>query len=148
MPKFKTGTAKPGSRAAKPRGRGAVKQDTKASYTIKQSGRHKGVLKNPVRGRNYRKAVSLYKDFHGEHPKHVDDWDIVVPSVALQVGKVTGIMYKTKMDGKVQEFLHEFTGKAQPILASSADGKQLLILGGDYKFTERGIVDGTYSIER
>ena len=108
----------------------------------------KAVRKNPVKGRAYRKAVALYRDFHGENPKHVDDYDVDLPEVALQVGKVSGIMYKARFEGKMQEFLHEFSGKSQPILAASADGRQLLLLGGDYKFTERGIVDGSYSIER
>jgi len=135
-PTFKTGKAAPGSRAART-----------PSYTIKQTGKHAGVLKNPT-GRQYKKAVSLYRDFTGENPRHIEDWDIVIPSHAMEVGKVTGIMYKARVDGKVQEFLHEFTGRSRPLLAASADGRQLLLLGGDYKMTERGIVDGTYEFVR
>jgi len=143
-PTFKTGKPKPGTRAASSKRRGVVKQKTTPSYTIKQTGKHKGVLKNPTGGRQYKKAVSLYRDFTGENPRHLEDWDVIVPSHAMEVGKVTGIMYKARVDGKVQEFLHEFTGRSRPILAASADGRQLLLLGGDYKMTERGIVDGTY----
>ena len=119
-----------------------------SGYLDAKPARRKSVRKNPIRGRSYRKAIALYRDFHGEEPKHVDDWDVEVPSVALEVGKVTGILYKTRMDGKMQEFLHEFKGSAQPTLAAAANGRQLLFLGGDYKMTERGIVDGSYQIDR
>ncbi len=146
-PTFKTGKPKPGTSAAGSKRRGIVDQDTSAAYTIKQTGKHAGVIKNP-QGRQYKKAVSLYRDFTGENPRHVDDWDVLVPNVAMEVGKVTGIMYKARVDGKVQEFLHEFTGRSRPILAASSDGRQLLLLGGDYKMTERGIVDGTYEFVR
>lgn len=129
---------------------GVVTQDKTPTYIVKSSGRKRGVInRNPLpKGRNYRKAVALYKDFTGHDPKFVDDWDVTIPSTALQVGHVTGILYKTRMDGKMQEFMHEFTGKSRPILAASADGRQLLLLGGDYKFTERGIVDGTFEIRK
>ena len=150
-PTFKTGKPRPGSRASQERQRGIVKQETGPSYTVKQTGRHAGTInRNPKQasGRNYRKAVSLYRDFTGENPRHVDDWLVSVPPVCMQVGMVTGILYKARVDGKVQEFLHEFTGKSRPILAASADGRQLLLLGGDYKMTERGIVDGTYELVR
>ncbi len=145
-PTFKAGTPKPGTRAARSR-RGVVKQDVTPSYTVKQTGGHRGIVKNP-QGRSYKKAVSLYRDFTGENPRHLEDWDVVVPSHAMEVGKVTGIMYKARVDGQLQEFLHEFTGRSRPILAASSDGRQLLLLGGDYKMTERGIVDGTYEFVR
>jgi hypothetical protein len=132
--------------------RGVFEQDTKPQYTIRQTGRRKGVLNNPrdraQSGRSYKKAVSLYRDFTGENPRHIDDWDVEIPDVAMEVGKVTGIIYKTRMDGRVQEFMHEFTGASRPILAASSDGRQLLLLGGDYKMTERGIVDGSYEFVR
>ena len=143
-PNFKSGRARSTTRAH----RGVVAQDKKPKYVIGKAGKHRGVVKNPGRGRNLRKAVRLYTDFTGHDPKFIDEWTVVVPDTALQVGLITGILYKTRMDGKVQEFMHEFTGKSRPILAASADGTQLLVLGGDYKFTERGIVDGSYSIRR
>lgn len=144
-PKFKTG---PGASTMKATGhRGVVAQSKTPSYIIGQAGKHRGVVKNPS-SRNMRKAVRLYTDFTGHDPQFVDEWAVDIPDTALQVGHVTGILYKCRMDGRMQEFMHEFTGKSRPILAAGADGHQLLLLGGDYKFTERGIVDGTYSIRR
>ena len=107
------------------------------------------IKKNPTPGRigrAYKRAVKLYQDFTGHDPKFLDEWSVSVPEVAMQVGKITGIMYTTKMDGKEQEFLHEFSGRSRPILAASADGNQLLILGGNYSFTDRGIIDGKVSL--
>lgn len=120
----------------------------KPRYTVAKPSRARGTIRNNPTDRSMRKAVRLYSDFTGHNPTYLDDWDVDVPDTALQVGHVTGILYKTKMDGKMQEFMHEFTGRSRPILAASADGHQLLLLGGDYKFTERGIVDGSYSIGR
>ena len=40
-----------------------------------------------------------------------------------------------------QYLRHEFAPGSRPLLAVSANGKQLLLLGGRYKFDERGIVD-------
>lgn len=144
-PMFKVG---PGASQIKEKARGVVAQDKSASYIVKSGGQKRGVIRNPTNGRNYRKAVRLYRDFTGENPRFTDEWDVEVPDTAMQVGKVTGIMYKARVDGREQEYLHEFTGKSRPILAASADGRQLLLLGGDYKMTERGIVDGTYEIRR
>lgn len=64
-----------------------------------------------------------------------------IPSVVLAVGRVTGIMYSTVRDGKQQNLFHEFAGHAQPLLAVSHDGRNLLLLSGSYNFTARGIVD-------
>lgn len=146
-PKFKTG---PGAKDITKRAHGGVvAQKKEPRYVVKKAGAHGGVVKrNPTGGRDYRKAVSLYRDFTGEHPKFVDEWEVAVPAVAMQIGRCTGVMYIARVDGKNQEFLHEFTGKSRPILAASANGKQMLFLGGDYKMTERGIVDGSYEIER
>lgn len=130
-----------------PRTRGVVAQSQKPTYVIETQRDHAGITRNPT-NRTYRRAVKLFRDFHGEHPKYVDEWTVSVPTMAMQVGKVTGILYKARMDGKEQEFLHEFSGQSRPTLAASADGTQLLLLGGTYRFTERGIVDGTADIER
>ena len=150
-PRFKTGR-KSATRKTGRAHRGVVEQDTSASYIIETSDKHAGIIKqNPTPGRVRRavtKAIKLYSDFTGHDPKFVDEWEIAIPDAAMQVGKITGIMYTTKMDGRQQEFLHEFSGKSRPILAASADGRQLLILGGDYHFSDRGIIDGQATFSR
>lgn len=98
--------------------------------------------RNPSHGARLRRAVKLYRDFHGEEPKYIDEYYIVVPSHALKIGMLEGVIYSARMDGKNERFLHEFSGKSRPILAVSADGTQLLVLAGNYRMTDRGIVDG------
>lgn len=150
-PRFKTGR-KSAKRKTGGGHRGVVEQDTSAGYIIETQGKHAGIIKkNPTPGRIGRavkKAVKLYSDFTGHDPKFIDEWVLEIPAAAMQVGKITGIMYTTRMDGREQEFLHEFSGRSRPILAASADGRQLLILGGEYHFSDRGIIDGTASLRR
>ena len=93
-------------------------------------------------GRGYNRAVKLYRDFHGEHPRFVDEYELASPDVGVYIGPCDGIMYTAKIDGKTERLVHEFTGKSRPIFAVSADGRDILLLGGDFKFTERGLVDG------
>ncbi len=122
------------------------KRNARGRFVVaRKKPKKRAVVKRNPTGRNVRKAVRLYSDFHGENPRHEEEWQVEIPTTALEVGKVTGIMYKTRVDGRIQEFMHEFTGNSRPTLAASSDGRQLLLLGGDYKFTERGIVDGTVS---
>lgn len=59
----------------------------------------------------------------------------------LAVGKVLGIMYETVRDGRRENYLHKFREQSRPLFAVSSDGTQLHMLGGAYRFTERGIVD-------
>lgn len=137
--------------------RGVVDQEATPGYIIETSGKHGGLVtiteskrgtirKNPVGGK-FKKAVQLYKDFTGDEPQFIDEWIVSVPPVAVFIGKLTGVMYTATRDGKSEEFYHEFK-RGKPILAASAEGHQLLILGGKYHFTERGIVDGTASFRR
>jgi hypothetical protein len=50
-------------------------------------------------------------------------------------------MYVTRRDGKTEHYIHRFGSASRPLFAVTHDGKQLLLLGGDYDFTEKGIED-------
>ena len=65
------------------------------------------------------------------------DW----PDTVLTVGECDGILYSTIRDGESERYIHKFRNSARPILASSYDGTQLVLIGGDFRFTDRGIVD-------
>ena len=86
-------------------------------------------------------AKKLYEDFTGHRAEHVDTVKLPRDSVAIIIGSCEAVAYKTVREGKTERYIHEFEGDAQPILAVSHDGKQLYILGGDYRFTDRGIED-------
>lgn len=138
-PSFKTGAAAgAGSRGSKHRG--VVKA---------RSPGHRGVVKNPrAPAANPRKlhpgvrrAVELYSSFHGKDPKYVDEYIIQIAPVAMLVGKVAAIEYETPHN-RTDRFRHEFSGRSRPMLAVSGDGRQLLLLGGQYYFNDHGIIDG------
>lgn len=86
-------------------------------------------------------AMKLFKDFRGEDPKYIDELEIPLNSVFMLVGECDGILYTTTRDGKKERYIHEFRSNSKPLLAASSDGKQIILLEGKYKFTERGIVD-------
>ena len=66
----------------------------------------------------------------------------------LAIGRVSGIMYFAKRDGRVQQYLHKFAPRARPLLATNTDGSRLELLGGAFRFTERGIVDRRVTVKR
>lgn len=86
-------------------------------------------------------GMQLFGDFTGTKGKLVTVSKPDMPDVALIVGYLDAVMYETIRDGKVEKYIHKFKKKSRPLLASSYDGNQLLILGGGYNFTDRGIVD-------
>lgn len=110
----------------------------------------RGRRRNPVppssvmKGREARvkQAARLYEDFTGEQAREIDLVGMPnFPDVGLVIGEITGIMYQTVRDGKLEDYIHEFKASSRPTFVVSHDGKQLLLLGGAYNFTARGIVD-------
>lgn len=87
-------------------------------------------------------AIKLFQDFTGHDPEYIDVVNLPVHSIALAIGYCDGIMYETVRDNKIEKYIHRFKKGCRPVLASSYDGKQLYLLAGAYRFTERGIVDG------
>ena len=86
-------------------------------------------------------AIKLYEDFTGDKPEYIDTVALPVDDVALAFGHCDGVLYTTVRNGKTEQYIHEFEKGARPVLAVSSDGKQLYLLGGDYRFTDRGIED-------
>lgn len=90
--------------------------------------------------RNY--AESLFKEFTGHEPceqviVEVDE----LPHSAAVIGRLHGLIYDTIRDGEQERYIHRFKDECAPILAISDTGDQILIVGGNYEFTERGIED-------
>jgi hypothetical protein len=63
------------------------------------------------------------------------------PKEAFAIGALVGVVYETVRDGEQQLYVHEFRKASRPLLAATFDGTRLVIVGGRYRFTERGIVD-------
>jgi hypothetical protein len=66
------------------------------------------------------------------------------PRVAI--GPVTGIMYLAKRDGRTEQYLHKFAPRSRPLLVTLSDGTRLELLGGAFRFTDRGIVDSRVTV--
>jgi len=95
-----------------------------------------------TRKRQIQKAAKLYKDFSGHDPESLGSISIPKqPTVGVVIGDVEAIMYNTVRDGVFERYIHKFKKSARPLFVVTPDGDQLLLVGGAYDFTERGIVD-------
>ena len=61
--------------------------------------------------------------------------------VGYVLGEIPELHYIAERDGEVFHFDHKFKEASRPLLIVSFDGKQLMIAGGRYNVTDRGIVD-------
>jgi len=87
---------------------------------------------------DYRQGVELYRRFNEADPEHIDK--IILPEYdyLVKIGDCTDIAYLAH-DGK--NYLHSFKVKSRPELAVTPNGTHLVLFGGRFKFTDRGIVD-------
>ncbi len=86
-------------------------------------------------------AKDLYERFTGHEADSCEVIKMPRVDVAMLVGEVEVIAYNTIRDGKKQRYMHTFDKNARPRLAASHDGKTLLIIEGNFEFTDRGITD-------
>lgn len=91
--------------------------------------------------RRVKAAMKRFQAFTGMPAESYAEVKIPLVDVAIEVGQVEAIAYNTVRDGKKERYLHKFKPSARPILAASHDGKTLLLIAGDFEFTERGITD-------
>ena len=90
------------------------------------------------RSKQIQAASKLFKSFNDADPEFIDKIQIPEYQVILRIGHCTHIAYLAD-DGK--NYLHRFKVQSRPLLATSHDGKSLLLVGGKFRFTDRGIVD-------
>lgn len=86
------------------------------------------------------KAKALFKSFH-ERPAGRGELACLkqaAPEYALEVGRLYGIMYKTKETK--EPYLHKFNVAKGARVFVSYDGTQIYIVGGGYGFTDRGFI--------
>lgn len=83
-------------------------------------------------------ARKLSRDFHDAEPTRITRVKAPSTQVAMVLGVLEGVIYRTP-DGT--KYLHEFRGGSRPKLAATHDGRQLIVSGGRYRMTDRGIVD-------
>jgi len=84
------------------------------------------------------RGSKLFKAFNDRPPEKLDKVQIPEYEVLVEIGECTHIAYLAD-DGK--NYIHRFKPSSRPVLAVTDDGKHLVLLGGKYRFTDRGIVD-------
>lgn len=100
------------------------------------------IAQNPASLRKISAAKKLYTAFSG-HPAEVFARIPApkVPDVMLAIGKIRAVEYEAIRAGEKAIYRHSFAQHARPLLAASHDGRTVMLLGGAYTFTDRGIVD-------
>ena len=89
-----------------------------------------------------RRAAALYERFTGHAAESLGSIDVLpMPSVGVVIGDIDGVLYTTVRDGKREHYKHDFAASDKPLFVVSPDGRQLMLIGGRYRFTARGIVD-------
>ena len=88
------------------------------------------------------KASDLYRRFSGHEPESIGKIRLTKPpECAIVVGTLDGLLYTTVRDGVEEKYIHKFSARSKPLFVVSPDGKQIFVIGGQFDFTERGIVD-------
>ena len=102
------------------------------------------IKKNPAGNTTTKKidkAIRLFEKFSGHTPEYIDKKDLPKIDVGFKIGTLDGLLYTTVRDGRTEKYVHKFKRRARPILVSNFDGSFIALVGGNYKFTDRGIVD-------
>lgn len=86
------------------------------------------------------RAAKMFEEFTGHAAESVGYVDFTTPTALAIVGDLDGVLYTTVRDGITERYKHDFATKDKPMLCVSPDGR-LHVIGGHYRFTERGIVD-------
>lgn len=112
--------------------------ERKINPAVKSLGSRKVNPRDP----EMRRAAKLYESFRERTPTRIKKIAIrPPPRVAVDIGIVEFIGYRTTHGRKLTLYKHDFAPGSRPLLMVSPDGRQLLLIGGRYKFTDRGIVD-------
>ena len=91
-----------------------------------------------------RMAADRFEDFTGHEPEDIDRVNIPpLPKAVALMGELEAVIYSTVRDGKREKYIHKFRAADRPALCVSPDGKQIVLVGGNYTWTERGIVDAS-----
>ena len=88
-----------------------------------------------------KQAADLFRAFTGCEATSYDEAELPHIEVVVGIGEVVGIAYKAERDGVVEEFFHRFRARSRPRFCVGHDGLSIVIVGGSFEFTERGIVD-------
>ncbi len=118
--------------------RAGTAKDRKTIPVIR--GHKKGVRKNPS-GDAVTQADDLLYSFSGARATKEIRVSAKPIRVGLAVGQLSGVMYEADRGDGPHQYFHKFKKSSRPLLIADNDGSQLGIVGGRFRFTDRGIVD-------
>lgn len=86
------------------------------------------------------KAQQLFRRFFQRDADEGEIVDIATKhaETVLVIGELDGVIYRAETDEK--PLIHRFKSSDRPLLCISSDGRQIYILKGGYRFTERGFI--------
>lgn len=100
------------------------------------------VTRNPNQTSPLKEAFKLQNEFSGSNSARIERVKIEnLPSALVALGPLTMLGYVCMENGKEKEYLHRFSKRSRPLLATGHDGKTLWILRGEFIVNQRGIVD-------
>ena len=106
------------------------------SYFFRMS----AVICRPSAG-GLRNACETFQQFHCFRPRQIDrvPYARVIPKVLVQLGELRGLIYSSDRGqrGRPRTFVHFLETPAA--LACDPSGRQLYVVGGNYRVTPRGI---------
>lgn len=91
------------------------------------------------------RAAQRFRNFTGHEAEVIGKVNMPsLPKAVACMGELEAVIYSTVRDGKREKFIHKFKAADAPLLCVTPDGKQILLIGGRYTWTYRGIVDKTH----
>ena len=86
------------------------------------------------------RAVSLYRSYFRREPgkKEIVRLALDGEGVGVVIGLVDKIQYSPT--GDADSYMHEFEQAGRPSLVVSFDGKEAYLIGGSFRFTDRGFI--------
>lgn len=88
-----------------------------------------------------RRAAKLFRGFRLRGPRSIQAVRVELPEAAIVMGKVRGIAYEMPRGRRHVLYWHEFAKGSEPTLSAGPDRCGLVLIGGNYRVTYRGIVD-------
>jgi hypothetical protein len=127
-----------GRRQRRPAGRKTRRASARGARTRRRSVANSVEHANPG-GKGLERAANLFGAFHGTDAKRVTKKTLPDMKHLVRLGRATAIGYASDKQGgrKGTLYMHEFT--TRPMVAATADGKALLIVGGRLNVTPEGI---------
>lgn len=87
------------------------------------------------------RAARLYRSFREQPVRRVREVSIQLPAAVARMGLLEFVGYMTTHAGTPALYVHYFAPGSRPVLYASGGRNQLMLYGGRFKVTGRGITD-------